>query len=75
VTRVAKQSLRICLLNDPAEIHDRDPVAYVTHYGEIVRYEDQGESQALAEIGQATPEEFPQSWHLAVDEQRPQPSR
>jgi len=42
-----EQRLRICGLDDHAEIHHRDPVGDVLHHGKVVRHEDVGEAEPV----------------------------
>ena len=50
VARVGEQRIALGFLDDPAEVHDGDPVAEVADDSEVVRDEDHRESQAGSQV-------------------------
>ncbi len=49
---VGEQPLGRCDLDDPAQVHDRDPVAEVPDDGQVVRDEQQGQAELAAQVAQ-----------------------
>ena len=50
VARLGVQLLGRRHLDDPAQVHDRDPVAQVPDHGQVVRDEQQGQAQAGLQV-------------------------
>jgi hypothetical protein len=50
--RVAEEPRRVRLLDDPAQVHHRDPGGDVLDHGEVVADEDVGEAEVPAQLGE-----------------------
>ena len=52
MARVVEDFTRRADLDDPAQVHDGDPVRQVAHDGQVVRDEQQGQTQLFAELAE-----------------------